>query len=718
MLALNDHVLSGIRESLLSENDPQQQQLDSKKTSSLIAYLEILAEAGQDLDFADALTKVLPWILPSTPDVVEGFLLYTIRVLNKRSKFAEAALHLATWRTFFFRNWESHRYGLFALESANVLVGQGDRTSSYPNLVGAYFTNALSFGLWHLNTLYILYHFGNALLGMNIPEAAIIVFEECFLGLLHRYGADHPESLRALAALQSCNISPSHLKHLERLGYADFDQETKLSVAYRHIHLRTPVDLLEAIRKFGLPYQDVLQRFERPTTSTKSDIAVNYYRAIARSIFELGDSQGAREVLDSNCGGSSHLRLPPGILDAVRYSPDPLQASKAFLHFLEREDSVLPHQKEAIRKELTVAGLMHFPSELLAEMPPLISDEDSEMFSRGAYAIVNSVKIGPKSFARKSVALPRYKQKSIRTIIQNEVSVMRNLDHPHIVRLFLTYEDKFRFYIVMQPLADCDLEAFLDQHTQALPTQQQKNMVWKWLLCLSNTLSYIHFEGIRHKDIKPRNVLIKGEDVIFADFGSSHAFLDEGNSERFLCSELAGTCADFVHAHLGTTEGLSIGHTKMYCAPEVLANGKRGRPSDIFSLGCVFTELIVWFMGLTIEEWNLERMASKEETSTVAYSATLNYISEKMDRKLNLEVCSMYRWIIKPMLSESPDDRPTATATSDRVYSAYRKFHGDSRELLRCQKCRPSFWIDKAAIVSESVQSLVISSPEQQDGES
>ncbi|KAF1841652.1 kinase-like protein, partial [Cucurbitaria berberidis CBS 394.84] len=188
----------------------------------------------------------------------------------------------------------------------------------------------------------------------------------------------------------------------------------------------------------------------------------------------------------------------------------------------------------------------------------------------GAYAVVDSVKIGTKLYARKSVFLPRYNQKSIRNTIQNELSVIRTLDHPHIVQVHLTYEDKTRFFIVMRPLADCDLEAFLEEHTQRPPTQAQQDMVWRWFLCLSNTLTFIHSKGIRHKDIKPRNILVKGDEVIFADFGSSHDFLDEGNS---------------------TTEGPAFGHTKMYCAPEVIANGKRGRSADVFSLGCIFTEL-------------------------------------------------------------------------------------------------------------------------------
>ena len=37
-------------------------------------------------------------------------------------------------------------------------------------------------------------------------------------------------------------------------------------------------------------------------------------------------------------------------------------------------------------------------------------------------------------------------------------------------------------------------------------------------------LSYVHSMSIRHKDIKPANILSEDENVIFTDFGIAHAF--------------------------------------------------------------------------------------------------------------------------------------------------------------------------------------------------
>ncbi|KAF2109192.1 kinase-like domain-containing protein, partial [Lophiotrema nucula] len=194
-----------------------------------------------------------------------------------------------------------------------------------------------------------------------------------------------------------------------------------------------------------------------------------------------------------------------------------------------------------------------------------------ENVGTGAYAVVESVELGARLYARKSIALPRYNQNRVRQTIQNEISVIRALEHPHIVQIHCTYEEKSRFAIILQPLASCDLEAFLEQHEQpAVAGIGHHKLIWKWFGCLANTLAFIHSQGVKHRDIKTRNILIKDFEVVFADFGSSHAFLDEGTS---------------------VTDGPAFGHTRMYSAPEVAFSAKRGRSADIFSLGCVFSEM-------------------------------------------------------------------------------------------------------------------------------
>ena len=89
--------------------------------------------------------------------------------------------------------------------------------------------------------------------------------------------------------------------------------------------------------------------------------------------------------------------------------------------------------------------------------------------------------------------------------------------------------------------------------------------------CLASGLAFIHQQTIRHKDIKPQNILIHHGSVMYTDFGLSYDFGDSGQS---------------------TTTGLVQGLTRRYCAPEVAASGNRNSKSDIFSLGCVYLEIL------------------------------------------------------------------------------------------------------------------------------
>jgi serine/threonine protein kinase len=269
--------------------------------------------------------------------------------------------------------------------------------------------------------------------------------------------------------------------------------------------------------------------------------------------------------------------------------------------------------------------------------------------------------------------LPRFRQRQVRETIQNELSVTRKLVHPHTIRIFFTYEENARFYIIMEPVADCDLEAFLIQHSSKPPTRSQRKLILKWFCCLANTLAFIHSKGIRHKDIKPRNILVKGEEVIFADFGSSHAFLEEGGS---------------------TTEGPSHGHTKMYCAPEVIHQKKRNRAADIFSLGCVFTELAVWLAGhrgLDIHSWHEHRATEIDLIKTSAYYASLDKVEQWFLTCATGYVRIIYNHVIGRMLCTDPDERLKVMEVSRRIVENVQFYNP---EYSPCSKCRLGLWLD------------------------
>lgn len=179
-------------------------------------------------------------------------------------------------------------------------------------------------------------------------------------------------------------------------------------------------------------------------------------------------------------------------------------------------------------------------------------------------------------------------------IFDNEIKILRHLaSHHHFIRIFATYIAKHEFGLILQPVADSgDLDAFLYECREEAEErgafgnetldQTKIAILQRAFGCLANGLEFMHQRRVRHKDIKPRNILIHQGLVLYTDFGYS---LDSSQSDD------------------NTTTRYSEILNRRYSAPEVLQHEPRNSSSDIFSLGCVFIEMLsVLEKNLDIDE--------------------------------------------------------------------------------------------------------------------
>lgn len=207
--------------------------------------------------------------------------------------------------------------------------------------------------------------------------------------------------------------------------------------------------------------------------------------------------------------------------------------------------------------------------------------EVKKILGHGGFSNVQKVLslISYKEYARKLI--PRtaiYPPASItmKSAI-NELLVLKRVEHHHIVDFIGSYTDSKYFGLIMAPVAEHDLAAFLKL---AHGSDDHQTLLRSFFGCLATALAYLHDSDIRHKDIKPENILVKQENVLFADFGLARDFRDASRSET-----------------TGKT-ALSPG----YCAPEVAAFLPRDTSSDVWSLGCVFLEIVGVLKGRTVED--------------------------------------------------------------------------------------------------------------------
>lgn len=99
------------------------------------------------------------------------------------------------------------------------------------------------------------------------------------------------------------------------------------------------------------------------------------------------------------------------------------------------------------------------------------------------------------------------------------MEVMRRLKtHWHIVTYVGSYVAGSELGILLSPIADHNMHDFLTSIDEGL-LMNCHQVLRKSLGCLMAGLAFMHRNGIRHKDIKPANILVHGTNVLFADFG-------------------------------------------------------------------------------------------------------------------------------------------------------------------------------------------------------
>ncbi|XP_017919261.1 PREDICTED: cyclin-dependent kinase 3 isoform X2 [Capra hircus] len=147
-----------------------------------------------------------------------------------------------------------------------------------------------------------------------------------------------------------------------------------------------------------------------------------------------------------------------------------------------------------------------------------------------------------------------------------EISLLKELKHPNIVRLLDVVHSEKKLYLVFEFLSQ-DLKKYMDSTPASeLPLHRVKS----YLFQLLQGVSFCHSHRVIHRDLKPQNLLINELGAIkLADFGLARAF---GVPLRTYTHEVV---------------------TLWYRAPEILLGCKfYSTAVDIWSIGCIFAEMV------------------------------------------------------------------------------------------------------------------------------
>jgi serine/threonine protein kinase len=171
--------------------------------------------------------------------------------------------------------------------------------------------------------------------------------------------------------------------------------------------------------------------------------------------------------------------------------------------------------------------------------------------------------------------LPRElaEQGTFRERFLREADLACSLDHPNVVTVYDRGEADGWLYIDMQYVPGGTLRELLDRDGRLAPARAVAIVTQ-----LASALDAAHRLGLVHRDVKPENVLVAadspGEDdrVLLADFGITRLIESSGSPALTRTGELLVSPA--------------------YAAPELVLGEQVSERADVYSLGCMFVELL------------------------------------------------------------------------------------------------------------------------------
>ncbi|CAI9266403.1 unnamed protein product [Lactuca saligna] len=166
--------------------------------------------------------------------------------------------------------------------------------------------------------------------------------------------------------------------------------------------------------------------------------------------------------------------------------------------------------------------------------------------------------------------------------IKREISIMKLVRHPNVVRLHEVLASRTKIYIILEFITGGELFDKIVHHGRLSEAESRR-----FFQQLIDGVEYCHSKGVYHRDLKPENLLLDSQgNLKISDFGLS-ALPAEG------VSILRTTCG-----------------TPNYVAPEVLSHkGYNGALADVWSCGVILYVLMAGY--LPFDEMDLTTLYNK-----------------------------------------------------------------------------------------------------------
>lgn len=198
---------------------------------------------------------------------------------------------------------------------------------------------------------------------------------------------------------------------------------------------------------------------------------------------------------------------------------------------------------------------------------------DSRPLGKGSFSVVHVARVKKTG---NQVAVKVIEKASLSKQgqqLRQEVSLMKMIDHPNIVKLICLFEETDRVFLVLELMAGGEL---FTRITRVYPHGYPESVASAMVKRILEGIAYLHDKKIIHRDLKPENLIyVSPQDdyqIKIADFGLAK-LIDEESFAKTACG------------------------SPSYVAPEVLLRKPEGygAPVDLWATGVITYVLLCGF---------------------------------------------------------------------------------------------------------------------------
>lgn len=202
----------------------------------------------------------------------------------------------------------------------------------------------------------------------------------------------------------------------------------------------------------------------------------------------------------------------------------------------------------------------------------------------------SQVKLATRYYDNSKFALKDFdKAKVTRTkmfkYVVNERKHLLMLNHPGVIRLIQTFQDRMFVFILSEYAEGGELFDLIQKHPNGL----RPALAAFYTAELVTVLEYLRPICLLHRDLKPENIFLTADRHLkVGDWGTSRLLSEAGRLERE-----PPPLPDPAHPNRPPKRRYSFVGTPEYMSPEVFHNNNISMACDLWSLGCILYQMMV-----------------------------------------------------------------------------------------------------------------------------